>query len=539
MSHHHAMLALSSRRTSSRGGVRGAVRLGAALIMVVAAASACSGSSGGAGQDRAAKAGGGQVVWGKSAEPDQLDPTLAGTYISWELLQLTYERLVSLDDRLRPAPQLAESWERTSPTTYTFTLRKGVKFGNGREMTVDDVVGSFKRLLDPKLAAAWASQLPVKRVAATGAGQVTFTLTKPRTSFLAALAGPPAAILPMKELQAGAFDPKKDLLGTGPFKMAAHTQNESWTFDRNPYYWRPGYPKVGRVTIRVMPDETARIAALRDGSIDVTTFENPDSIRLLKGQANVRTVVQDTTDFYRLDVNAKSSVLRDERLRQALSLAIDRNKIRDVALGGVGRPTAAAPVSFGVCDPGTVPFAAPDLQKARALVRAAGATGKTVEILTSPLIPMSSAMAQVLQRNLQATGLTVRIASVEVGELLKRVYSGKNSRFDLAVSWSSGFADPAMVLSWWNPANAPFATGFLNSDTELNKLIDGSFSAAAGPRRTQTLRETCSRIAQDANVIPLLSKDAIVAYRSDKVSPAVPAVEGYSIPLRLAEFARK
>lgn len=533
------------RRGVANGGPRDTagrlrtIRVAVALIMVAAASVSCGGSAGTPGSSGSAKAGG-QLVWGKSADTDQLDPATAGTGFAWEIFQLTYERLVTLDDGLKPVPQLAESWEQTSPTTYVFTLRKGVKFSNGREMTADDVVGSMKRLRDPELAAAWAAQLPVKSVEATGPGQVTFTLSTPRTSFVPALAGSAAAILPIRELTAGSFDPKKELLGTGPFKVAAHVQNESWTFTRNPHYWRPGIPKVERLTARIMPEESARAAALRDGSIDVTTFETPDSTRLLKAQANVKTVVQPTTDFYRLDVNAKSSILRDERLRQAVSLSIDRGKIRDVALGGVGRPTAAVPVSFGVCDPAAMPFAAADVQKARELVEAAGGTGKTLEILTAPLIPMSSAMAQVLQQNLQAAGFKVRIVPVEVGQLIKRAYGGKKAEFDLVVSWSAGFADPAMVLSWWNPANAPFAGGYLNADPELNKLIDAGFSTAAGPERTRKLRETCARIAQNANVVPLLSKDAIVAYRSDKVSAAIPAVEGYAVPLRrLADFAAR
>jgi peptide/nickel transport system substrate-binding protein len=521
------------------GGGSRPLRVAVALITVVAASVSCGGSPGTSGPGRSAKAGG-QLVWGKQADTDQLDPATAGTGFAWEIFQLTYERLVTLDEGLKPVPELAESWEQTSPTTYVFTLRKGVKFSNGREMTADDVVGSMNRLRDPKLAASWVSQLPVRSVEATGDDQVTFTLSAPRTSFVPALAGSAAAILPMRELKAGTFDPKKELLGTGPFAVATHVQNESWTFVRNPHYWRPGIPKVEKLTARIMPEESARAAALRDGSIDVTTFETPDSTRLLKAQANVKTVVQATTDFYRLDVNAKSSILRDERLRQAVSLSIDRTKIRDVALGGVGRPTAAVPVPFGVCDPTAMPFAAADVQKARELVEAAGGTGKTLEILTAPLIPMSSAMAQVLQQNLQAAGFTVRIVPVEVGQLIKRAYGGKKAEFDLVVSWSAGFADPAMVLSWWNPANAPFSGGYLNTDPELNKLIDAGFSTPAGPERTQKLRDSCARIAQNANVIPLLSKDAIVAYRSDKVSAAIPPVEGYAVPLRrIAEFATR
>jgi peptide/nickel transport system substrate-binding protein len=294
------------------------------------------------------------------------------------------------------------------------------------------------------------------------------------------------------------------------------------------------------VTIRIMPDDAARAAALRNGSVDVTTFQSPDSTRLLKGQAGVRTVVQSTTDYYRLDVNAISSIFRDERLRQALALSIDRNRIRDVALAGVGRPTAAVSAAFGgVCDPAAMQFATPDVQRARQLVQAAGAVGKPVEIVSLPIIPMGSPIAQVLQQNLQAAGFKVTIKPLEIGQAIKQIYSGK-SKFDMAVSWFAGYGDPAMVLPWWDPAVTSFAKGYTKPDPDLQKLIESGLSTAPGPARTKVLGEACNRIANNVNVVPLVSKDAIVAYRSDKISAVIPPVEGYAVPLRhLAEFAVK
>ncbi len=330
-----------------------AMSFAVALLLVTA----CSASS--ARQDSSVGAGG-QLIWGKATEADVLDPAISTGAGTWEFFNLTYEGLVGLDEEFRPTPVLAESWRQTSPTTYVFNIRRGVKFSNGREMTADDVVGSIKRVIDPKLASYWSGQLGMAKVEASGTAQVKITLKKPKTSFLASLAGSPAVVLPMRELNAGTFDPKKTLLGTGPFKVTAHSQNESWTFVRNPYYWQAGSPKVAKVAVRIMTDNATRAAALRNGSIDVTTFDTPDSVALLKGQSNVSTAVQASTDYYRLDVNAKSSIFRDDRLRQALSLSIDRNKIKDVALAGAGRPTAAVSVAFGgVCDPAAVPYATP------------------------------------------------------------------------------------------------------------------------------------------------------------------------------------
>ncbi|TMR04917.1 ABC transporter substrate-binding protein [Actinomadura soli] len=499
---------------------------------------ACSPSSGGSPANGRS---GTQLVWGKAAEADVLDPPAAGNATSWELLHLTYENLVGLDDKLKIVPELAKSWRQVSPTKYVFELREGVKFSNGRQMTADDVVGSLKRLIDPATASIWAGQVGIRGVTATGDGQVEVTLLKPKTPFLAALAGSPAAVLPMKELSDGTFDPKKELLGTGPFKAVAHSQAESWTFERNPHYWRSGLPKAGKLTVRIMPDDAARAAALRDGSVDFTSFEAPDSVRLLQGRTNVKTVVQATSDYYRVDVNARSSIFSDDRLRQALALSIDRERIKNVALGGVGRASAAVPPAFaGVCDPATVPLGKPDAQRARQLVAEAGATGKTVEINTISQVAMSSPIAQVIQQSLQAAGLKVRIVPLDLGAAMKRAYSGGQADFDVLVSWSAGYADPAMDLAWYHPELVGFNKGFVKPDPQLYSLIDGGLAAAPDESRTRMFGDACDRIAQNANIIPLVTKEAIVAYRSDKATVSLMSVEGYGLPLRrMADFGVK
>ncbi len=527
---------LFRRRRAGHGLLR-AVALLVALFVAVTMAAACGGSTRKGGSPKT----GGQLVWGKTNEIDQLDPAVSGSARAWDVYHLVYEGLIGIDEQLKPVPELAESWQQTSPTTYLFNLRKNAKFSNGRALTADDVIGSLERIMDKKVASLWAGQLGIKDVKADGDSRVTVTLRKPRASFLVALAGSPAKILPIQEMKAGTFDPKKTLLGTGPFKVAAHLQDESWTFDRNPYYWRPGVPKVEKLIARIIPDDSARMAALRDGSIDVTTFQTPDSARLLRGQANVKTVGVSSTDYYRLDVNAVSSVFRDDRLRQALSLAIDRNKIRAAALSGTGRPTAAVAASFeGVCDPAAMPFATPDLARAGALVKAAGATGKTVDIVPLKSVGMSTEIAQVLQQSLQAIGLKARVVQLDMGELVKRAYSGSRADFDLIVSGYAGYADPAMVLPWWNPEISVFNKSFLKPDAQLNKLIDTSLSTPPGAQRAQALRDACGRIAQDANVIPLLTYGPFVAYRSDKIAPVIPRTEGYGLPLRhISEFATK
>ena len=166
---------------------------------------------------------------------------------------------------------------------------------------------------------------------------------------LAALSSVNASIVPIEELESGSFDITKEMLGSGPFMVAEHLQDESWSLTRNPHYWRAGHPIVDEVKILVIPDDAARIAALRDGRVHLANFDSPDAPALLAGAPNVAAVVQQTTDYYRIDVQAlpdKGSPFADERVRQAMVLGLDRQKISDVALAGTASIDYPVPAAF-------------------------------------------------------------------------------------------------------------------------------------------------------------------------------------------------
>ena len=335
-------------------------------------------------------------------------------------------------------------------------------------MTADDVAQSFERLLDPELGGVLGGT-----ARAGGVGQavddatVTFTLTEPYTPFLAALANINASIMPMQEVADGSFDPDSETLGTGPYVVAEHNQDESWVFERNPHYWRDGYPKLDRVEVRIITDDTARVAALRDGSIDIALFENVDAPLVLEGVDNVETVIQESTDYYRIDVNEiwEEAKLTNDDVRFAVNMAIDREQIRDVALGGLGTPTAATPPGFAEsCDPSAVPSAARDLDRARQLLADNGAEDLSFTLIASPVLPQLPLIAQVVQQNLAEIGVDVEIAQLEVGDWQTRVFSDNPGTFDAAMSWFAGYADAAMVVSWWDPVPSVWNQGFLEPE---------------------------------------------------------------------------
>ncbi|MGN9785400.1 ABC transporter substrate-binding protein [Nonomuraea sp. ZG12] len=467
-----------------------------------------------------------------------LDPQLADVATSWQLMSLVYETLVTVGPDFSPRPMLAESWETPDPTTYVFKLRQGVKFSNGRELTADDVVGSLKRLLAAE--SVWKGQLgPVDKVTKVDDATVKVTLTKAYTPFLAALANVPAAILPMKEIDDKSLDISKEMLGTGPFKVEAHRQDVSWNFVKNGHYWDSGKPAADSLTVTIAPEEAARVAAVQNGSVGLAALGNVDSAAMLSGAADVKVASQATTDFYYLMLNSLNPKFADPRVRQAVNMALDREQIAAVALGGQGKPTGVTPAGLpGSCDPATLPSATGDgAAKAKELLAQAGVQNLSFTLTIYATAP-APAVAQVIQQNLQQAGVTVNIEQMDEASWSGKVYGETPAKFDAALSWFAGYADPGMVTTWWNPEVAGFSKGFMRPDKELNELIATASETPAGAERTRALAEVCAKVDTDAQMIPLVTRPVALAYRADLVSPGLYATEGYGNLLRLVADAR-
>ncbi len=485
-----------------------------------------------------AHAAGGTITWAKPLETKEFDPQTAILGSSWQLLHTIYDSLVDQDENLNLVPGLAESWEQTSPTTYVFKIREGVKFSNGREMTVDDVVGSIKRLYDPKTGSYWALEMgSLKDVKATGDWTVEIELEEPHTPILHGLSPTMASIMPMKEIESGELDPSKDTLGTGPFMVKSHSQDDNWVLVRNPHYWREGLPKADELHVKIMPSDPARIAALRDGSVDIASFEaSPDAPLLLQNIPDVEVIVEDVTNFYFFAMNAvwDKSPFRNEKLRQAVALTIDRDTIRNIALGGAGEPTAAMAPAFGACDTSKLPYWNRDIEKAKAILKESGAEGTEFELLVRNL-PADIQMAQVIKRNVAEIGLTADISVVDEGTWVKRAWIDNPSQFEAMVTWYAGYSDPVMATLWWDSSKAGFTAGHMPSVPELNQLIADSFSLPEGAERDATLQALCAKIDEIAVKVPLVTRQDTVAFRKDKIKASVAHVEGYVNTLRGVE----
>jgi peptide/nickel transport system substrate-binding protein len=473
-----------------------------------------------------------EIVWGKPSEVLSTDPHTSGSGTSWVLYYLVYETLTGTDDKLGIVPRLAESWDNPNSTTYIFHLRKSAAFSNGRPLVASDVVESFRRLRDPELGSTWGKSLAdVKSITAVDDHTVRFELSVPFSPLTSVLAVTTTAILPMKEIKEGTFDPTKEMMGSGPYMVAEHLQDQAWILKANPHYGRPGLPKVDNFEVRIIPDDAARIAALRDGRVQIASFEIPDAPLLLKGVRNVETIVQQTPNFFRLDVSAiqQDSPFTDLRVRKAMSLALDRKLMVDIVFGGQSTIDCPVPNAFGYNACSDLPsYALPRnerLAKAKALLKEAKAENIKATIIASPVLVTYPLIAQVIQKNLADIGIKLEIEQVPPADWYARVFSPETD-FHLAMSWFAGYTDPSLVMRWWNPNSAGWNAGFLKPVEAYNELLVKINKLPNGPARMAAMIEAATIIDEQANMLALVNKPDYISYRKDLIHARFSPIEG-------------
>lgn len=466
-----------------------------------------------------------------TAEAAGLDPQGAATARSWMLEGLSYETLTTIDENLEVAPKLAESWEMPSDTEYVFTLADDAVFSNGRPMTAADVVGSLQRLLDTPTT--WTGQLgPIASIEETGELEVTVTLSTPYAPFLAALANTPAAILPMAEIEAGEIDITTEMVGTGPLVATAHRQDEEWTFEPNEHHPDADALGFSTLTIDVVGDEATRAAALRDGSADFAVLNSIDSAELLANAQGVTVVGQKNTDFHYLMINSLTGdkALQDEEVRFAINSAIDRTAINELAFGGSTAATGVTPAGLSdACVAEDLPSAARDIEAAKAVIDGVG--GLELDLVVYTDEPVLAQIAQVMQQNLAEIGVTVDIQQVDYATYSDQVY-GSPADFDLALSWFAGYADPAMVTTWWNPEVAVFSAVFMKGSDELDELIADGYSTEPGADRAAAFEQLCALADEQSEMIPLVLRPSTIGWNTESLSPTLTSNEGYGNFLR-------
>jgi len=427
------------------------------------------------------------LVFGLSAEPPNLDPqAYTGTAATTVDLQL-YRGLLGYDARGRIADELAQSHAQTGPTTYTFTLRPGLTFSDGSALTPDDVVFSFQRIADPTVGAYLAKSLSiVQAVTAVDAHTVRVVLKAPDAAFLSLLALPQAAVVSKQFTLAHDNNLKQVAMGEGPYQLKSWQHGVDLTVARNPDYWKSGLPKTEEIDFRFYTDDSARVAALQSGAvqiIDSVPWQDMQSLASSPtfGYQGV------TGPFMYLLYNLKEKPFDNKLVREAVGYAVDRQAILKTAFFGRGQPLYGLPVpeSSFAYDRQLAHYYAYDPAKAKRLLGDAGyPNGITATLLSTATYGMHKDTAQVVQQDLNAIGNHITLA---LPDWATRVSLGYQGRFQFAVNGTVGLTnDPdflTVFLSSGAPAYYGSAVGY--SDPDVDRLLQAAEVMSVEARRRQ------------------------------------------------------
>lgn len=204
---------------------------------------------------------GGTLQIGADASPSGLDPHVATAFASFIVTGQIYEGLTEIDERLRPRPALAESWTVSQDgLTYTFKIRSGVTFHDGKPLTASDVAFSINRVRDPKTGSPIASRVNlIKEVRATSPTQLVVELSQPFAPMLIELAS--IAVMSEDYVKAG-NDMQRKPMGTGPFAFKEWVPDTYILLERHPRYWRQGRPYLDALRYNIVPDAATRQVGL-------------------------------------------------------------------------------------------------------------------------------------------------------------------------------------------------------------------------------------------------------------------------------------
>ncbi len=458
------------------------------------------------------------LVVGITSGPNNLDPRIGTDDVSGKTAQLMFNGLMTLDEHLRVVPDLALRLDHPDPLTYLVTLRRGVLFHDGHELTSADVVFTFRSLLDPAFVSPRKGAFRMLRaIDARDRYTVAFTLKEPFGSF------PVNLVFPIVPDGAGSRFGDHPI-GTGPYRFISYASDDRLDLAAFERYFG-GAPKNDGLVLRVVPDDIMRGLELRKGTMDIVVNDlAADIVYQLQQDPSLQVVESPGTDYQYVGLNLRDPILADVRVRQALGYAIDRHAIIDYLRRGLATPAAGLlpPVSWAFA-PDVFTFTY-DPAKARALLDEAGYADPDGDgpeprfhlSLKISNVEFNRLQSSVIQQNLRAVGIALDVRTYEFSTLYADVLKGNFQLFTL--QWVGGaVADPDILRRVFHSAQVPpsgFNRGFYR-DARVDRLLDAAANAEDDQSRKPLYADVQRIVAEDAPYVSLWCKTNVaVASRS-------------------------
>lgn len=446
---------------------------------------------------------GGTLYIGQDFGPGSLDPHKTLTWASVNIFESIYDGLVKWnDDETALVPDLATSWTISDDgTVYTFKIRQGVKFHNGREMTAEDVKFSIDRLRSDESVHS-ANFQDVTSVEILDPETVQITLSKPVATFLMFLTER-QAIVPMEAVDQLETNP----IGTGPFMLEENVLDQYVRLVKNPDYYEEGLPYLDAVEFKILGDEASKEAALRAGSVDMLWFRDPRQAEAVA--ADIPTLVSAPgipSRYIDIRLNHCEAPFDDVNVRRALSLAMDREKLIETVIpskyGGAVSQVIAPSSRFFWDKPEPLPYYTPDVEQAKALLAEAGypdgLSDLEYKVVAANQLDVDG--AQVLKQQWLDAGIDVNINPMEVSQIISDWRDGNGKMIQVGVTWTP---DPDVQLYDRFHSSGKLAQAYCINDPVIDDLMDKARATTDIATRKQLYLDFQERLADQAHTLVL------------------------------------
>jgi peptide/nickel transport system substrate-binding protein len=456
---------------------------------------------------------GNAIVIAMANAPLNLDPRVGADEASQKAHQLLFNTLVRIDDDLRIVPDLAESIEQPDPTTYVARLRHGVLFHNGRELTAEDVVYTFRSFLDPSFRGRSGAYRLLASVDVRDPYTVEFKLKEPFGSF------PVNLVMGIVQAGSGSTNERQPV-GTGPYKLESFVLDDRLVLKPFDKYFR-GKPANDGIVLKTVPDDTMRGLELRKGSVDLVVNDlAPDIIWQLREEGRLRIETASGSDYAYVGLNLRDPILKHVDVRRAIGYAIDRNAIVTHLRRGF------ASVAVGIIPPMSWAFEPQvfdfqyDPQRARDLLDRAGYPDPDGEgplprfrlTLKTSTVEMYRVQAAAIQHDLARVGIAVEIRSSEFPTLFADVVRGN---FQLYTLQFVGVTDPDMLRRVFHSRQSPPAglNRVFYTNADVDSLIEAAAKAVDDSERRALYVKAQRLIAEDVPYISLWYKTNVAVFQ--------------------------
>jgi peptide/nickel transport system substrate-binding protein len=522
---------------------------------------------------------GGRMVVGLRSEPKTLNPVLAADDTSRDVIRCLTADLIHINrETLKTESALAKSWSVSRDgRLYTLHLRQGLRFSDGQPLNADDVLFTFQLYLDEKNHSPQRDLLVIagKPIQVRKVDEYTIQFELAQAYAAAERIFDGLAILPRHLLEdsyrKGSFSqtwslsmPPDQFAGLGPFRLKEYVPGQRVVLERNPYYWKKDtagnrMPYLDEVVFLFVPSEDAQVVRFEAGDTDVLSRFSAENFPVLEKQQTAKGYhlydlgagleynflffnLNDLSGKGRAEIEKKQAWFRDERFRQAVSAAIDRESI--IRLVYQGRAAAL----WGSVTPGNklwvdnaLPHPARSLDRARQLLQSAGFSftsdgvlvdghGSKVEfsILTSSSNAQRSKIATLIQDDLSQLGMSVHVVSLEFRAMIDRLLNTYD--YEAAVMGIvGGDADPTPEMNvWlssgethlWHPSQEKPATPW---EAEIDRLMQEQMITLDYTKRKRLYDQVQEIAAENLPIICLASPDVLVGAR-DRIGNFRPAI---------------